>query len=171
MSREGVNWSGPATPSVVITVTECCYPSGWYYEGNDGSAGGWEPSASDVTLTATSPKGCDTQIVTKTAKSDVFKTVVYRFNLKLYWCWDYPKITKLGITCYASDVDSFTWRYSGCTTTGYYYTWRGHPKGGRYQMAQAKFSNCVFKYGCWKENVDTLEIWVNGNGAWTKKTS
>jgi len=174
MVREGINWSGPSTPNAVITVTNCCYPSGWYYEGNDVSVGGWEPTAApsaSATTTATSPKGCDTQEVVKTAKSFLFHNVLYKFHMKVNWCWDYPKITKFDATCFVSDTDSVTIKANDCSLQGYYYTWRGSPKGGRYEMASAKFSNCVFKYGCWQEVVNNLEIWVNGNGAYTKKTT
>jgi hypothetical protein len=171
MVRDGVAWFGPATPSVTVIVTECCYPDGWSYEGNDGSFAGFEATPAVAGAVAGSPSGCDTQIVTKTARSVLFRSVLFRFHLRVYWCWDYPRITQLGVSCYATDVDTVTIIASECTNSGNYYTWRRHPRGGRYELAQATFANCVFIYGCWRRDLNSLEIWINGNGAWTKRTS
>ena len=33
---------------------------------------------------------------------------------------------------------------------------------------QGNWENCIFHYGCFKNIYPWIEIWVNGNGAWTQ---
>ena len=113
-----------------------------------------------------STSGCDTRVVTKTARSFLFRTVIFRFHLRVNWCWQYPNITSLAVNCWVSELDRFTITHTDCLLNGWYYPWSGSSKGGRYQQAQSTFSNCVARYGCWRTDLVTLKLWANGNGAW-----
>ena len=52
---------------------------------------------------------------------------------------------------------------STVTTTG----WNGNATGGHDSLGSGPYGNCVFGYGCWRNWVVNVEVWVNGNGTWT----
>ena len=78
-----------------------------------------------------------------------------------------PRITKVGVACFSSDVDSFAIQADPCAIDGYYYTWNGNPAGGHYSLGSGRYANCVLRYGCWRNWVVNVEVWINGNGTWT----
>lgn len=117
-----------------------------------------------------SSSGCKTVDYHMTARSIVFRTVVFRYHLRQYWCWDYPTITRLDSTCYASDVDPNI-QFQGCTEDGYYYSWNGSSNGGHYSQAQGNFTNCVLRFGCWRTDSILLQMWARGDGGWTGQRS
>jgi hypothetical protein len=123
-----------------------------------------------VASATASTSGCDTRVVTKTARSVLFRSVIFRLHLRVNWCWAYTSITSLAVNCWVSDTDRTTITHTNCTLNGWYYTWAGSSKGGRYQQGQATFSNCVLKYGCWRHDLVTLRFWANANGAWKAET-
>lgn len=147
----------PSTPS-----NPHWYPNGWYYE--DAGTG------SGLALMSASTSGCDTKVVTRTAKSFLFRSVIFRFHLRVNWCWRHPDITSLAVNCWISDVDRFTITFTDCKLNGWYFTWAGSVKGGRYQQAQSTFSNCVIRYGCWRNDLVTLKFWGYANGSWRIET-
>jgi hypothetical protein len=138
------------------------YPDGWYYESSGAGSG--------LALLSTSAAGCDTRVVTKTARSVLFRSVIFRLHLRVNWCWRYPNITSLAVNCWVSDVDRFTITYTECKLNGWYFSWGGSLKGGRYQQGQSTFSNCVIRYGCWRNDLVTLKFWGYANGAWRAET-
>jgi len=148
------------TPPPPPNYNDCCYPEGFYYEGNDSQYVNYTLAGS----------GCKTVEARKSAKSTVFRTTFVTLRMQVYFCWQYPKITAFGAACRWTDVFSGTVQTNDCTTSGYYTEWRGDPKGGRYQLASGKWSNCVFRYGCWKSEVFNLQMIVTGNGTWVVKT-
>ncbi len=99
-----------------------------------------------------------------------FDRTVFKLTLTVYWCWTYPAITQLGVSCNWSDIETSVIVTSPCVKSGYYYTWRNNPKGGRYNLGSGTAKNCVFKYGCWKEDTINLKVWVNGNSSWKVQT-
>jgi hypothetical protein len=154
----------PPPPSPPPSSNPYWYPDGWYYE----SAG--VGASSGFAASSLSSAGCEIKTVTKTAKSFLFRTVIFRLHLRVNWCWTYPSITSLAVNCWVSDVDRFTITHTSCKLNGWYYLWSGSSTGGRYQQGQATFSNCVVKYGCWRNDLVTLRFWANGNGAWRAET-
>ena len=133
------------------------------------SDGGYQTlSANNYTSSSASRSGCRTVTYTRTGKS-MLGSVLFRHNLRTYWCWKNNSITQLGVTCYASDVVGLTIQAGGCNISGYYYSWSGSTTGGHYSIGTANYANCILKYGCigsWNVNA---EVWVNGNGTWTGK--
>jgi hypothetical protein len=112
--------------------------------------------------------GCRTVTYSRTAKS-ILGLVLFRHNLRVYWCWSSPQITRLGVACFSSDVDSFAIQTTPCAIGGYYYTWNGNARGGHYSLGSGQYGNCVFQYGCWRSWVVNVEVWINANGTWTGK--
>ena len=93
--------------------------------------------------------------------------LIYRFHQVKYWCWSYPSITYTNVYTYVSNVDA-SQQYRGVIgASDYYYTWSGSSRGGHYSFRQAKFDNCILKYGCVGSSYPWTKIWANGNGAWT----
>ena len=127
-----------------------------------------EPEGSSATDqgSLTTLAGCRTVTYTRTAKS-ILGRVLFRHSLRVYWCWSSPRITKVGVACFSSDVDSFAIQTDPCAITGYYYTWNGSSSGGHYSLGSGRYGNCVFQYGCWRNWVVNVEVWINGNGTWT----
>ena len=93
--------------------------------------------------------------------------MLFKHSLRVYWCWSSPRITKVGVACFSSDVDSFAIQTGPCTVNGYYYSWNGNATGGHYSLGSGQYGNCVFQYGCWRNWVVNVEVWINGNGTWT----
>jgi hypothetical protein len=128
-----------------------------------GSTGGSQPTPA----ACCSASGCDAVDETLTWKS-VFGFTLAVFHHRVYWCWSYPRITSLSVSCYATDVDQFV-EFLGCSGGGNWYTWSGDPRGGHYSFRQGTFKNCVPVLGCVAWAYPWIKIWVNGNGAWTSQ--
>lgn len=154
--------------------------SGWTYtrQSTDGSVE-WTRSGTsqdisgfDSVITSlvspvpASASGCATVDETQTWRSLVSTLAV--FHHRVYWCWSYPKITGVNVSCYATDVDQFV-EFVGCSGSGNYYTWSGSPQGGHYSFRQGTFKNCVPVLGCIAWAYPWIKVWVNGNGAWTSQ--
>jgi hypothetical protein len=152
--------SPPAPPPPPAGSDTYWYPDGWYYESDGAGSPYIVPKGS----------GCDVKVVTKTARSVLFRSVIFRLHLRVNWCWQSPHITSLAVNCWVSDVDRFTITYTECKLNGWYFAWGGSAKGGRYQQGQATFSNCLIRYGCWRNDLVTLKFWAYANGAWRAET-
>ena len=114
-----------------------------------------------------SSQGSDTVdfTVTKSSWSSFF--VAFRYHQVNHWCWQYPNITCLNVSSGFYDVDpSGQVRYDG-NGYGWYYTWAGGPFGGHYAHRDGKIDNCILRYGCIGSYYPYVDMWVNGNGAWT----
>jgi hypothetical protein len=112
-----------------------------------------------------SPSGCDAIEVTRDIDSDVFGTWLGTFHHRVYWCWSYPKITGVNVSCW-STVDGSYIEDRGCSGWGNYYRWSGSNRGGHHSFRQGDWGNCVWWLGCFGNIYPWIEIWVNGNGAW-----
>jgi hypothetical protein len=103
--------------------------------------------------------------VTKSSWSSFF--VAFRYHQVNHWCWQYPNITCMNVSSGFYDVDpSGQVRYDG-NGYGWYYTWAGGPFGGHYSHRDGKIDNCILRYGCIGSYYPYVDMWVNGNGAWT----
>jgi len=114
-----------------------------------------------------SSQGSDTVdfTVTKSSWSSLF--VAFRYHQVNHWCWQYPNITCLNVSSGFYDVDpSGQVRYDG-NGYGWYYNWAGGPFGGHYAHRDGKIDNCILRYGCIGSYYPYVDMWVNGNGAWT----
>jgi len=114
-----------------------------------------------------SSSGCGSLEVTRDITSDVFGNWLGTFHHRVYWCWDYPRITGVNVACW-SDVDGTFIDNNGCGGWGNYYGWRGSARGGHVSYRQGDWSNCVYFFGCFKNIYPWIQIWVNGNGAWAQ---
>jgi len=108
--------------------------------------------------------GCSTVDETLTWSSLISTLAV--FHHRVSWCWSYPRITGVNVSCYSTNVDQFVTNL-GCGGGGNYYTWSGSPQGGHYSFRQGYYKNCVPVVGCIAHAYPWVKIWVNGNGAWT----
>ncbi len=128
---------------------------------------GSQPSNSKRTLShALTVSGCKSVDWYESGHSAIFGSLLYRFHQVDYWCWSYPNITSLSIYTYISNVDG-SQQYRGViSSSDYYYSWSGGSRGGHYSFKQAKFDNCVLKYGCIGSSYPWTKVWLNGNGAW-----
>ena len=111
--------------------------------------------------------GSDTVDFTVTKSSWTTFFVAFRYHQVNHWCWQYPNITCLSVASNFYDVDpSGQVRYDG-NGYGWYYTWAGGPFGGHYSHRDGKIDNCILRYGCIGSYYPYVDMWVNGNGAWT----
>jgi hypothetical protein len=111
--------------------------------------------------------GSDTVDFTVTKSSWTTFFVAFRYHQVNHWCWQYPNITCLSVASSFYDVDpSGQVRYDS-NGYGWYYTWAGGPFGGHYSHRDGKIDNCILRYGCIGSYYPYVDMWVNGNGAWT----
>jgi hypothetical protein len=129
---------------------------------------GGSPAALPFACCSTS--GCDTVDYYVTKRDGFGIQVVWRFHQVKHWCWSYPRITSVSVGSHFSNVDgiSSVVNYDN-HGYGFYYTWAGSTVGGHYSYRQGSVSNCVFRIGCIGTAYPQIEIWVNGNGAWTAR--
>lgn len=116
---------------------------------------------------AASSSGCDAVEVTRDITGDIFGDWIGTFHHRVYWCWNYPRITGVNVACW-STVDGGYVDDQGCDGWGGYYQWRGSGHGGHVSFRQGDWQNCIFYYGCFKNIYPWIEIWINGNGAWAQ---
>jgi hypothetical protein len=129
------------------------------------------PDAGNLTpFACCSSSGCDTVTPYVTKKDLLGIKVVWRFGHTVHWCWGYPHITSLSVYGHFWDVDgsSAVINYSN-NGYGYYYTWAGASNGGHFSDRQGSISNCILHYGCLSTSYPEIQVWINGNGAWTSK--
>jgi hypothetical protein len=141
------------------------WPDGWFFEEDvpedqivsggeyfvDGQSGG---------------SGCRTVTYRKTARAVLQLTILFRLNLRVYWCWKYPSVSSVTVTCTVTNVDSITIQATDCTKQGSFGYALNSSRGYHYSVGQARFKNCVFLRGCWRESLVTIEFWAYGNGTW-----
>jgi hypothetical protein len=119
-----------------------------------------------------SSSGSDTVDYTVTQRTTVFGIVAWRYHQTVHWCWSYPRITCLSVGAGFYDVDGSSSRVNSSDDGyGWYYTWAGSDTGGHYSHRQGSVSNCIFKIGCIGTSYPHVDMWINGNGAWTASGS
>jgi len=96
--------------------------------------------------------------------------VVWKFEHWKYFCWSYPTITYVEGGHRWLDIDP-NWLVRGQWGDGYWYEWRGAAHGGQTSYRQGQIENCAFHIGCIGTWYPYVQIWINGNGAWTYDTS
>ncbi len=115
-----------------------------------------------------STSGSDTVQFTVT-KYTLLGNVAWRFYQVDHWCWQYPNITCVTVGSGFSNVDSQQTVKYGDQGYGWYYTWSGGPFGGHFAHREGNVANCIFKYGCISTSYPYVDMWLNGNGAWTAR--
>ena len=115
--------------------------------------------------------GCRSVDVARVGRSPL-GFVVYKFHHVKRWCWRYPRITYARAYTYVSDVDVHAIRYGGVTAaTGYAYTWCCRiGTSGHFSLRQGKFSNCFWKFGCWRVDYPWVRIWAHADGTFAART-
>jgi hypothetical protein len=115
--------------------------------------------------------GCRTIDVARVGRSPL-GFVVYKFHHVKRWCWKYPRVTYVRSYTYVSDLDAYTMRYGGViAATGFSYTWCCRsPTSGHFSLRQGKFSNCLWRLGCWRVDHPWVRIWAHGDGTYTART-
>jgi hypothetical protein len=93
--------------------------------------------------------------------------VAWRYHQVDHWCWSYPRITCLSIGAGFYDVDGTSNVNWGDNGYGWYYSWAGSGTGGHYAHRDGSISNCILKYGCISTAYPYVDMWLNGNGAWS----
>jgi len=118
-----------------------------------------------------SRSGCRSVDVARVARSPL-GFVVFKFHQVKRWCWRYPRITSTRVYTYVSDVDAHAIRYGGVTAAaGYSYIWCCRVgTSGHYSFRQGKFSNCFWKFGCWRVDHPWVRIWAHADGTYTART-
>jgi hypothetical protein len=114
-----------------------------------------------------SSSGSDTVDFTVTKTSITSWFVAWRYHQVKHWCWQYPNITCLNVGSNFYDVDANGQVRYDSSGYGWYYTWAGGPFGGHYSHREGKIDNCILRIGCIGSYYPYVDIWVNGNGAWT----
>jgi hypothetical protein len=124
-------------------------------------------TASARRLAACCSSGGSDTVSFEVTKRSVLGFVAWRYRQVDHWCWQYPNITCLDIGSNFYDVDANGQvRYDG-SGYGWYYTWSGGPFGGHYAHREGRIDNCVLKYGCIGSYYPYVDVWLNGNGAWS----
>ena len=111
--------------------------------------------------------GSDTVDFTVTKSSWTGLFVAFRYHQVNRWCWQYPNITCLNVASSFYDVDPTGQVRYDSNGYGWYYTWAGGPFGGHYSHRDGKIDNCILRYGCIGSYYPYVDMWLNGNGAWT----
>jgi hypothetical protein len=114
-----------------------------------------------------SSSGSDTVDLTVTKRSFTTWFVAWRYHQVNHWCWQYPNITCFNAASYFTDVDATGQVHYDSNGFGWYYTWAGGPSGGHYSHRGGRIDNCILRYGCISSYYPYVDIWVNGNGAWS----
>jgi len=96
--------------------------------------------------------------------------VTYKFEHWKHFCWNYPTITYVEGGHRWLEVDP-NFLVRGQWGDGYWYEWRGAAHGGQTSYRQGQIENCILHYGCLGTFYPYVQIWINGNGAWTYDTS
>jgi hypothetical protein len=113
-----------------------------------------------------SSSGSDT-VSFELTKRSVLGFVAWRYHQVDHWCWQYPNITCLDIGSNFYDVDANGQVRYDSQGYGWYYTWAGGPFGGHYAHREGRIDNCVLRYGCVGSYYPYVDMWLNGNGAWS----
>lgn len=113
-----------------------------------------------------SSSGSDTVTFTLTKKT-LLGNVAWRYYQTDHWCWSYPRITCLTVGSDFADVDGQQSVNYSDHGYGWYYTWSGSTVGGHYAHRDGSISNCIFRWGCISTSYPYVDMWLNGNGAWT----
>jgi hypothetical protein len=118
-----------------------------------------------------SRSGCRTVDIARVGRSPL-GFVVYKFHHVKRWCWRYPRVTYARSYTYVSDVDVFTMRYGGVVAAaGFSYVWCCRTAAsGHFSLRQGRFSNCLWKFGCWRVDHPWVRIWAHGDGTYTART-
>jgi hypothetical protein len=126
--------------------------------------------AGESAIAVASASGCRTVDIARVGR-DIFGFVVYKFHQVKRWCWDYPRITSVGVHTYVSDVDP-NMDYDGIVaSTSYFYTWCcARRTSGHYSMRQGKFKNCILWFPCTRVEYPWVKIWARGNGSYSWAT-
>ena len=97
--------------------------------------------------------------------------VAYKFWQRKRWCWRYPRILSREVSTFVTDVDP-NFQYKGLISAwGSWYIWCcGNPYSGQTSFRQARFTNCVFRFGCLGGSYPWVRINSRGNGSFTYST-
>lgn len=110
--------------------------------------------------------GCREVDVYRASTSFLFGAVVYRWHHTKRWCWSSGRVTGVWTSAFPTNVDP-NWYYRGmANSAGYFY-------GGNtvhYSMRQARFENCILKFGCIGSEYPWVKIWANGDGSYRWET-
>jgi hypothetical protein len=151
------------------------YPGGWDYQeewwemsySRNGDLLGARSGTGAPAPPAPSASGCREVYYSHTARSFPLRRVLFRFYVRKYWCWEYPKIVQISSGCGERDRDAVAIVYEGCEKTfSGFFRWQGSFKGGHRTEVAGTFANCVFKYGCWRRDTIHLDVRAYGDGTW-----
>jgi hypothetical protein len=134
--------------------------------GSDLAAAVTNAVATRGTAACCSSSGQDT-VSFELTKRTVLGFVAWRYHQVDHWCWSYPDITCLSIGSNFYDLDgqeNVNYQDHGY---GWYYSWSGAGDGGHYAERDGSVSNCILHYGCLSTSYPYVNMWLNGNGAWT----
>jgi hypothetical protein len=116
---------------------------------------------------------CKTVLYRKTARSIVGRTVLFRMNHQLRWCWTGARITNASAICWSSDVSWFIQATPCPPPQGQYFATAFDKEGGWLSVAQNSYRNCLPGPGqswtCWQQATITLEVRARAGGTWTAR--
>ena len=97
--------------------------------------------------------------------------VAFEFWQRKRWCWRYPRILSREVSTYVTDVDP-NFQYKGVVASwGHWYVWCcGNAYSGQASFRQARFTNCVLKFGCVGEYFPWVRINSRADGSFTYST-
>ena len=147
------SWTEPVDP----------FPGGWFYE--DSAA----ESTETRTLQGVGRMSCKTVHYKKTARSFLFRTVLFRMHHDLRWCWKGKEILEASAVCYSSDLDVAIQAGTCSTPQGQYFATSTHLRGGWHSIAENTYRNCLPIFGgltCWRQRTVALHIYAYAGGAW-----
>jgi hypothetical protein len=114
---------------------------------------------------------CRSVLYRKTAKSVLFRTVLFRMNLEQRWCWKGARIVEASATCYSTDVDVAVQADRCGKPQGQYLATPYDFRGGWHSIAENTYRNCLPGPGgswtCWRQSTVTLQIRAYAGGGWT----
>ena len=111
------------------------------------------------------PSGCRDVDESTEQDSWIFGSLIFRFHQQKHWCWS-------GGSVYD---ERHNWDYQGGSTScldevypdnAWFYNWWGVSNSGHYSQEHARVTNCILRYGEWKEFYPSVKIWSHADGSY-----
>lgn len=153
------------------------FPGGWTFEDDVATSTGYGfiLSGGSNGLPLVTLMTCKTAAYTKTAKSFVFRKVLFRMVLQSRWCWAGARIVEQGALCYSKDVDTLIQADNCPAPQGIWFGTQYDYHGGFEYLAQNTYKNCLPNtkkdLTCWHQSNIVLHMRVFAGGAFDKWSS
>ncbi len=102
-------------------------------------------------------------------KKTLLGSLAFKWWMKRSWCWrPSRRLVSVGTSTYVTDMNGFNDYHGVIESWSNWFTWCcSEPRSGHTAFRQAKFSNCIVKYGCLSTTYPWIRMSVRGDGTYT----